>query len=111
MARGFHIFNYTAYEKIKIAIYDVISSGMRRHSICKSSKLKTSNTLNFMIWQVNSNEIADEIEAFFASGMNPSIVMNLKLSVEQIRIKARWIQSVRQEHSLPDLIKHLAQRK
>lgn len=56
-----------------------------------------------MFWQVNSNEQAAEIEAFFASHMNPSIVMNLKSSIEQIRIKARWIQSVRQEHSLPDL--------
>lgn len=64
-----------------------------------------------MMWQVNSNEEADEIEAFFASHMNPSIVMNLNLSIEKIRIKARWIQSARQEHSLPDLIKQLAQRK
>ncbi|XP_027337780.1 aminopeptidase M1-like [Abrus precatorius] len=40
---------------------------------------------------VNSDEKADEIEAFFASRMNHSIVMNLKLSIEQVRIKARWI--------------------
>lgn len=73
--------------------------------------IKPLDTLNFMMWQVNSNEEADEIEAFVASRVNPSIVMNLNLSIEKIRIKARWIQSVSQEHSLPDLIKQLAQRK
>jgi len=63
------------------------------------------------MWQVNSNEEADDIEAFFASRMNPSIVMNLNVSIEKIRIKARWIESVKQEHSLPDLIKQLTHRK
>lgn len=67
--------------------------------------------LEFMMLQVNSNEEADDIEAFFASRMNPSIVMNLNVSIEKIRIKARWIESVKQEHSLPDLIKQLTHRK
>jgi puromycin-sensitive aminopeptidase len=63
------------------------------------------------MWQVNSNEEADDIEAFCASRMNPSIIMNLNLSIEKIRIKARWIESVKQEHSLPNLIKQLIPRK
>ncbi|KAK7255647.1 hypothetical protein RIF29_29062 [Crotalaria pallida] len=73
--------------------------------------LLLTNFISRIVPLVNSNEKADEIEAFFASHMNASIVMNLKLSIEQIRNKARWIESVRQEHSLPDLIKQLAQRK
>ncbi|XP_020219267.1 aminopeptidase M1 isoform X1 [Cajanus cajan] len=73
--------------------------------------LLLTNFIRQIVPLVNSDEKADEIETFFASHMNHSIVMNLKLSIEQIRIKARWIRSVEQEHSLPDLIKQLAQRK
>ncbi|XP_028807443.1 aminopeptidase M1 isoform X2 [Neltuma alba] len=73
--------------------------------------LLLTNFISQIVPLVNSNEKADEIEEFFASRMNPSIAMNLKQSIEQIRIKARWIQSTRQEHSLPDLIKQLAQKK
>ncbi|KAJ7951558.1 Aminopeptidase [Quillaja saponaria] len=64
-----------------------------------------------IITPFSSNEKADEIEAFFANHMNRSIEMNLKLSIEQIRIKARWAQNIREEHSLSDLIKQLAHRK
>ncbi|KAF7843543.1 aminopeptidase M1-like isoform X1 [Senna tora] len=70
--------------------------------------LLLTNFINQIVPLVNSNEVADEIEEFFASRMNPSIAMNLKLSIEQIRIKARWIQSIRQDQSLPHLIKQLA---
>ncbi|KAK7349272.1 hypothetical protein VNO77_06514 [Canavalia gladiata] len=70
-----------------------------------------TNFISEIVPLVSSDEKADEVEAFFASHMNHSFVMNLKLSIEQIRIKARWIRSVRQEHSLPDLIKQLAHRK
>ncbi|KEH18421.1 puromycin-sensitive aminopeptidase-like protein [Medicago truncatula] len=73
--------------------------------------LLLTNFISLIVPRVNSNEEADDIEAFFASRMNPSIVMNLNVSIEKIRIKARWIESVKQEHSLPDLIKQLTQRK
>ncbi|OIW17111.1 hypothetical protein TanjilG_26766 [Lupinus angustifolius] len=73
--------------------------------------LLLTNFINQIVPRVNNNEIADEIESFFASNVNHSIVMNLKLSIEQIRVKARWIQSVKQEQTLPDLIKQLAKRK
>ncbi|GMY34642.1 aminopeptidase M1-like isoform X1, partial [Fagus crenata] len=58
-----------------------------------------------------SNEKADEIEAFFASRMHPSFTRNLKQSIEQIRLKARWVENIRQEQSLQDLIKQLAHKK
>ncbi|KAK4269134.1 hypothetical protein QN277_022328 [Acacia crassicarpa] len=73
--------------------------------------LLLTDCINQIVPLANSNERADEIEEFFASRMKPSIAMNLKLSIEQIRIKARWIQSIRQEHSLQDTIKQLVQRK
>ncbi|KAG5100618.1 hypothetical protein JHK82_045670 [Glycine max] len=53
--------------------------------------LLLTNFISQIVPLVNSDEKADEIEAFFASHMNHSIVMHLKLSIERIRIKARWI--------------------
>lgn len=53
-------------------------------------------------------ENAQEIEAFFASRVTPSISMTLKQSVEQVRINARWVQNIKQEQSLEVLIKELA---
>ncbi|WJX86470.1 hypothetical protein P8452_68776 [Trifolium repens] len=74
--------------------------------------LLLTNFISQIVPLVKSNdEEADDIEAFCASRMNPSIIMNLNLSIEKIRIKARWIESVKQEHSLPNLIKQLIPRK
>ncbi|XP_024180659.1 aminopeptidase M1 isoform X2 [Rosa chinensis] len=58
-----------------------------------------------------SNEKADEVEEFFASRLHPSIAMTLKQSIEHVRIKARWVQSARQEQSLQELVKELAGKK
>ncbi|KAK4591210.1 hypothetical protein RGQ29_021417 [Quercus rubra] len=58
-----------------------------------------------------SNEKADEIESFFASRMHPSFTMILKQSIEQIRLKARWVANIRREQSLEDLVKQLASMK
>ncbi|KAM5579485.1 hypothetical protein ABKV19_009325 [Rosa sericea] len=58
-----------------------------------------------------SNEKADEVEEFFASRVHPSIAMTLKQSIEKVRIKARWVQSARQEQSLQELVKELAGKK
>lgn len=55
-----------------------------------------------------SNEAADEIEAFFATHPCEAVAMDLKQSLEQVRIKARWVEFIRQAHSLPDLINKLA---
>ncbi|XP_058750253.1 aminopeptidase M1-like [Vicia villosa] len=73
--------------------------------------LLLTNFMSQIVPLVNNNEDADDLEAFFGSRVNPSITLNLNLSIEKIRIKARWIESVKQEHSLPDLIKQLSQRK
>ncbi|KAL3824477.1 hypothetical protein ACJIZ3_020506 [Penstemon smallii] len=40
------------------------------------------------------DEMANEVEVFFASHPLPSIELNLKQSVELVRIKARWIQHI-----------------
>ncbi|XP_022715192.1 aminopeptidase M1-like isoform X2 [Durio zibethinus] len=58
-----------------------------------------------------SNEKADEIEEFFASHIRPSFAMNLKQSIEQVRIKARWVESIMQEQqSLQGLLEQLAHK-
>ena len=54
--------------------------------------------------------MADEVEAFFASRASPEITMNLKQSIEQVRIKARWIEHIKQEESLKELVKELTSR-
>ncbi|XP_063944123.1 aminopeptidase M1 isoform X2 [Daucus carota subsp. sativus] len=55
-----------------------------------------------------SHTKADEVEAFFADRINPSFAMNLKQSIEQIRIKARLVEKMKQEESLKELVKELA---
>ncbi|KAD4889372.1 hypothetical protein E3N88_21445 [Mikania micrantha] len=48
----------------------------------------------------SSHEMAVEVEEFFSSRVTPSFVRILKQSIEHIRIKARWIEKIRQEESL-----------
>lgn len=48
----------------------------------------------------SSHEMAEEVEEFFHSRVTPAFVRNLKQSIEQIRIKARWIEKVKKEESL-----------
>lgn len=55
-----------------------------------------------------SNEKADEVTEFFAARATPGIATNLKQSIEQVRIKARWVQSIKQESSLEEVISRLA---
>ena len=45
---------------------------------------------------------------FFATRATPEIAMNLKQSIEQVRIKARGVQSIKQESSLEEVISRLA---
>ncbi|RZB93211.1 hypothetical protein D0Y65_024868, partial [Glycine soja] len=51
--------------------------------------LLLTNFISQIVPLVNSDEKEDEIEAFFASHVNHSKVMNLRLSIKQIRIKER----------------------
>ncbi|KAI4312734.1 hypothetical protein MLD38_037532 [Melastoma candidum] len=55
----------------------------------------------------SSNEKANEIEAFFTTRLDPSFAMNLEQSLEKVRVKARWFESIRHEESLPHLVKQL----
>ncbi|KAK3220440.1 hypothetical protein Dsin_014410 [Dipteronia sinensis] len=57
--------------------------------------------------KLSSNEKAEEVKAFFASHENPAIDKHVKQTIVHILIKTRWIQSIRQEQSLPDLINQL----
>ncbi|GJV05289.1 aminopeptidase M1-like protein isoform X1, partial [Tanacetum coccineum] len=52
----------------------------------------------------SSDEMAEEVEEFFSSRVTPSFARNLKQSIEQIRIKAKWIKKIRQEeYHIPKL--------
>ncbi|XP_031255809.1 aminopeptidase M1-like [Pistacia vera] len=57
-----------------------------------------------------SNEKADEFESFFRNHVNLGIEKILMQSIERVRIKARWIEGIKQEHSLPILLKQLAHK-
>ncbi|KAL5755640.1 hypothetical protein ACOSQ2_020386 [Xanthoceras sorbifolium] len=63
-----------------------------------------------IIKPLSSHEKAKDVEAFFASHENPAIDKILKQSIEYIRIRARWIDSIRQEQSLPELVKQLVHK-
>ncbi|XP_038896093.1 aminopeptidase M1-like isoform X2 [Benincasa hispida] len=67
-----------------------------------------TNFVRDLITPFCSNEEADEIEAFFATHPHEKVAMDLKQSLEQVRIKARWVEFIKQDHSLPDLINKLA---
>ncbi|KAM1016828.1 hypothetical protein EV2_047476 [Malus domestica] len=58
-----------------------------------------------------SNEKADEVEEFFASRAHPAISMTLEQSIAQVRIKARWVEHMRQEQSLEGQVRELAGKK
>ncbi|KAK8551304.1 hypothetical protein V6N13_119775 [Hibiscus sabdariffa] len=56
-----------------------------------------------------SKEKADEVEAFFRSRVTSAFAMNLKQSIEQVRIKARLVESIKQERQpLQHLLKQFA---
>lgn len=61
--------------------------------------------------QFASLEKAKEVEEFFDSHPMPAIVRTLKQSLERVNINANWVQSVKNEKGLGDVIKELAYRK
>lgn len=62
-------------------------------------------------WQLCSNQKADEVEEVFASRAHPAISMTLEQSIAQVRIKARWVEYMRQEQSLEGQVRELAGKK
>lgn len=65
----------------------------------------------FLLAQFTSLEKAKEVEEFFDSHPMPAIVRTLKQSLERVNINANWVQSVKNEKGLADVIKELAYRK
>lgn len=51
-----------------------------------------------------SNDMANEAEAFFGRDPLPSIALNLFQSVEFVRIKARWVEHIKQEQHLLEAV-------
>ncbi|KAL9266138.1 Aminopeptidase M1-like protein [Drosera capensis] len=64
--------------------------------------------VRYIVIPFASHQMADEIEEFFTSRPNDSIDMTLRQSVEQVRIKARWVYHIRQDSYLQELISGLA---
>lgn len=48
--------------------------------------------------------MANEAEAFFGRDPLPSIAMTLLQSVEFVRIKARWVEQIKQEQHLIEAV-------
>ena len=64
--------------------------------------------LHLILLQFSSHEKADEAEAFFTSRVTAESAMNLKQNIEQVRIKARWVESIKQEEYLEALVRGFA---
>ncbi|CAN1120841.1 Aminopeptidase M1 [Linum perenne] len=58
-----------------------------------------------------SFEKAKEVEEFFSSRSKPSMARTLKQSIERVHIKAQWVDSVRNEKQLKEVVAELAHRK
>ena len=51
--------------------------------------------------QLSSDDMANEAEVFFGGDdVLPSIALNLKQSLEIVRIKARWVEHIKEETQL-----------
>ncbi|KAA8528872.1 hypothetical protein F0562_036227 [Nyssa sinensis] len=59
----------------------------------------------------SSYDKANEVGEFFASRTKPSIARNLKQSIERVHINAKWVQSIRDEKHLAEVVKELAYKK
>lgn len=58
-----------------------------------------------------SLEKASEVEEFFATRAKPSIARTLKQSIERVHINAKWVQSIKNENHLSEVVQELAYRK
>ncbi|KAL0679773.1 hypothetical protein Bca4012_007754 [Brassica carinata] len=55
-----------------------------------------------------SFEKAKEVEEFFAMRSKPSMARTLKQSIERVHINANWVESIRKEDNLTQLVAHLS---
>ncbi|KAJ8649899.1 hypothetical protein MRB53_002922 [Persea americana] len=63
--------------------------------------------VSYIVSPFCSDEKENEVEEFFATHARPSITRTLKQSLEQVRINSRWVQSIRNEKSLGEVVKEL----
>ncbi|CAK9172685.1 unnamed protein product [Ilex paraguariensis] len=59
----------------------------------------------------SSYEKAKEVEEFFASRSKPYIARTLKQSIERVHINTKWVQSIKNEKHLAEVVQELAHRK
>ncbi|KAG9459294.1 hypothetical protein H6P81_003802 [Aristolochia fimbriata] len=67
--------------------------------------------ISWIVTPFSSEDKADEIDAFFSTRVMPSIAMTLKQSIERVRINAKWVCKVREDHSLEKVVAALASGK
>ncbi|KAG9451703.1 hypothetical protein H6P81_004607 [Aristolochia fimbriata] len=75
------------------------------------SGLLLARFVSSIVSPFSSDEKADEAEEFFSSRTNPAMVRTLKQSIERVRIKAKWVQCIRNEKGIAEVVKELAHRK
>lgn len=63
------------------------------------------------LYQFSSDEKAKEIEAFFSTRIKPSISRTLKQSLERVGNNARWINYIKNDKELGEVVRELAYRK
>jgi len=66
-----------------------------------------SSFVSAIVSQFCSEEKAEEVEEFFATRVKPSIARTLKQSLERVRINSNWLQSIRDDDSLGEVLKEL----
>ncbi|KAF8701908.1 hypothetical protein HU200_033236 [Digitaria exilis] len=74
----------------------------------KSSEL-ISDFIESIVSPFTSDEKAAEVSEFFADRIKPSFERTLKQSLESVRISARWIESIKSEASLGQVVQELLQ--
>jgi len=58
--------------------------------------------------QFASFEKAKEVEEFFATRSKPSMARTLKQSIERVHINANWVESIKKEDNLTQLVAQLS---
>ncbi|KAI5404023.1 hypothetical protein KIW84_051241 [Lathyrus oleraceus] len=94
---------------VAIAVFGIRHDCFLFHS--NNSRVEYNNSGQHGRAEERNHEKAKEVEEFFDSHPMPAIVRTLKQSLERVNINANWVQSVKKEKGLGDVIKELAYRK
>ncbi|KAJ0977920.1 hypothetical protein J5N97_013394 [Dioscorea zingiberensis] len=98
------VYQETDLTQEKVCILDSLA--------CCHDSVVVLDVLNVLLTSMfSSGKKANEIEAFFASRIKPSISRTLKQSLERVKNNARWIQRIKKDKDLGEIVRELAYRK